>query len=677
MFPRVLMSAVLISCGLMSVMVRAAEPTHRTLIETKDISNLAVSPDGRTVAYRVEQASLARNSYDSIWYIQPVDGSQRPLVVADGGVPIRGVAGLSVTEPPVWSLDGQGIFFRALMDGRISVWWADRGGHQSRRLTPENADVLSFTLSPDGRYLRYQSGPDLALLAGAEAAEAEQGILIDQTTVPGQGLFRSAHVNERPTTQKQSGWAGRQSLLAVSEVRVLDLVTGTTDDPSVVSSVAEPTKRSAGLSVIVSGGGVAEVRRMGADPQLLDPPCQEVVYIRDGHEAAANWREGRTCEDGEIASLLPLRQASQIAFTVTSYREGLSQSLKVWDIKSGQIRTVRKGEGLLAGSRSPNTPCVAGEAALVCVSSAATAPPRLVAIDLTSGRETVLADPNADTRNAYGEAVLLNWSGASGRVYSGWYLKSPSPRSPLMIAYNSCPGFLRGAAGDEWPLAVFAAQGISALCINRPFGYPRDPKVRYGYGLDAVEGAIRHLSKRGDIDPHRVGMGGLSFGSEVVMWTLMKSDLIAAASVSSPMTSPLAYTLRSLQGDDYWRELKASWGLDAPEVSSDAWKVISPALNIDEITEPLLLQMPEQEYWGALEYYIPMRNQRAPTELYAFPFAPHNKVQPRQKLAVYARNLDWFRFWLADYEDPDPHKADQYARWRVLKARRAVPEPAQ
>jgi hypothetical protein len=31
------------------------------------------------------------------------------------------------------------------------------------------------------------------------------------------------------------------------------------------------------------------------------------------------------------------------------------------------------------------------------------------------------------------------------------------------------------------------------------------------------------------------------------------------------------------------------------------------------------------------------------------------------------RNLDWFRFWLQDYEDAVPEKEGQYARWRKLR----------
>jgi hypothetical protein len=30
-------------------------------------------------------------------------------------------------------------------------------------------------------------------------------------------------------------------------------------------------------------------------------------------------------------------------------------------------------------------------------------------------------------------------------------------------------------------------------------------------------------------------------------------------------------------------------------------------------------------------------------------------------------NVDWFRFWLQDYEDQNPAKQEQYRRWRALR----------
>ena len=84
--------------------------------------------------------------------------------------------------------------------------------------------------------------------------------------------------------------------------------------------------------------------------------------------------------------------------------------------------------------------------------------------------------------------------------------------------------------------------------------------------------------------------------------------------------------------------------------------------------------MPEQEYLYALDYAVPLlRAERA--DLYVFAHEPHQKFQPRHKLAVYERNLDWFRFWLMGAEDPDPAKASQYAYWRLMSARESGQEP--
>jgi hypothetical protein len=37
------------------------------------------------------------------------------------------------------------------------------------------------------------------------------------------------------------------------------------------------------------------------------------------------------------------------------------------------------------------------------------------------------------------------------------------------------------------------------------------------------------------------------------------------------------------------------------------------------------------------------------------------------RMASQGGSVDWFRFWLQGYEDPDPAKAGQYKRWRELR----------
>src|SRR3546814_19921879 len=89
---------------------------------------------------------------------------------------------------------------------------------------------------------------------------------------------------------------------------------------------------------------------------------------------------------------------------------------------------------------------------------------------------------------------------------------------------------------------------------------------------------------------------------------------------------------------DLFSGLKKLWQLGAPDETPERWKMFSPTLNLDRIKAPILMQMPEQEYIHALDYTIPLiRDHRA--DLYVFPHEPHQKFQPRHKLAAYERTL--------------------------------------
>lgn len=237
---------------------------------------------------------------------------------------------------------------------------------------------------------------------------------------------------------------------------------------------------------------------------------------------------------------------------------------------------------------------------------------------------------------------------------------------PLFVTYYSCPGFVRGGVGDEWPLIPLAQAGIAALCINQLPGYTVDAVERHGQGLSAVESAVDLLSAAGEIDRARVGMGGLSFGGAVTLWTVTESDLLAAASVANPVVSPTYYLISSMKGEGFRNDLRRMWGLGAIDETPERWQALSPAFKIERFRAPVLFQHSEQEYMYALDYVIPLvLEQRA--DLYVFPHEPHQKFQPRHKLAVYERNLDWFLFWLRGVEDDAFVKKTQYTHWRTMR----------
>jgi dipeptidyl aminopeptidase/acylaminoacyl peptidase len=351
------------------------------------------------------------------------------------------------------------------------------------------------------------------------------------------------------------------------------------------------------------------------------------------------------------------------------------QSLHLWNPATGRARLIVASEGFLSGGHDGQLPCAVTRAVALCVAASAISPPRLERIDLETGAETILYDPNAALRAVRMPRVeRLAWTTPEGDRFTGILLLPAgvgTGRLPLFINYYLCGGFLSGGVGEELPLLPLAASGMAVACINLPpANGVEDFLGRYPQGLRAVRTLVEALGRRGVIDPAKVGMAGLSFGSEVTMWTLFNSNLLAAAAIASSQIEPTYYWFNSVRGRSQPDVLRRFWELGAPDETPEAWRRRTAAANVASIRAPLLMQLPEQEARNVIELYARLSRSPTPTELYVFPDAAHIKVQPRQRLAAHERYLDWFRFWLQGFVDPDPAKADQYRRWIELRARR-------
>lgn len=662
--------------------VDAGTVSPRRLLEVADIASPVLSPDGTQVAFRVEQASVDRNVYESTWYVQDLDGPSLPHAVGEGGTPLRDYSGVSLPPIAVWSPDGRWIFYRAFLNGQVGVWRAAADGSGAESITRDAADVRSFLLSANGKDLEYSVGATREKVAEAEQAEYDQGIRIDETVPVGQVLFRSGFVGGRLATQRlMGGDIERGQLLAEVPVRWkrVNLITGATQSLENAPALP-PNSDIAGnlkpwkVARDAQSGRVALLRRFGTLEGLRDEPEVELSMLL--HRKS---RQPVICSDplcvGKAISDIQWRSGTdEVVFTVTDPAQGLAQSLFRWNVDTGVVRPVTYARGVLGGGgRYDPGECGLASSALVCVAAEADSPPRLERVDLETGKRTLLFEPNAALGRDMATATparLLRWKDANGQEFTGQFFAASGTQgapAPLFVSYYSCPGFVRGGLGDEWPMATLAEDGIAALCINHA-PVRLDAVERYDQGLSAVASAVDLLASTGEIDRAKVGMGGLSFGTETTLWTAMYSDLLAAASVSSSSISTSYYQLKSLAGNSFRTRLREYWQLGAPDETSERWHTISPAFNLDKIKVPILMQLPEQEYIHALDYTIPLLRQHR-ADLYVFPDEPHLKFQPRHKLAVYERNVDWFRFWLQGVEDPAYSKSTQYAHWRKIRAR--------
>jgi dipeptidyl aminopeptidase/acylaminoacyl peptidase len=666
--------------GVLGIASPAFAVSPRQLVEIADFGSPVVSPDGERVAFRVLRASIERNTYDSTWYIQRMDGASPPRRASDGGIPLRDSAGITLPATAVWSPDGRWIYYIACLDGRIDVWRASADGAAAERVTGDGADVRDFSLSADGRVLEYSVGPTREEVAAAEQEEYDRGIRIDRTTPLGQNLFRSGDVGGRLATQRLGLIFNRVALTAgvPDRWKAVDLASGRVRDlapserppaPPAAADLAEQVPHVWKLERDGKSGRIALLTRTG---EATDRPRTELAMLPSRSARRLLKCVAEACASKEISGVQWRPGTDEVVFTVTPYSQGFAQSIYRWNVDTGAVHPVATSSGLFGGEGrwGPGT-CGISPKALACVTATANRPPRLERVDLQTGARQVLFDPNKSMAQDLAgiRAQLLRWTDAEGRMFTGQFYparRTDGKPAPLFVTYYRCVGFVRGGSGDEWPLASMAEQGISTLCINAP-SFSANADERYEVGRSAVESAIRQLASEGRIDRGRVGMGGLSFGSEVTMWTLIHSDLITAASMASPTTSPMYYLLGSNIGEPFLSLLRKNWQLGAPDETPAQWRQISPTLNLAKLRAPILMQFPEQEYMHGLDYAIPlMRSDRA--DVYVFPNEPHNKFQPRHKLAAYVRNLDWFRFWLEGYEDPEPAKAEQYARWRSMRS---------
>lgn len=623
----------------------ASEVTPREIAEIADISGLTASPDGRWVVYRIERPSTLTNRIDVDWYIVAADGKSPPRALGRTGTAWWDDAGVVAPGEAKWSPDSKNIAVRALVDGRIALWSSPVDGSGFRPLASGEGDIEAFAFDKDGSLITSE-GPARDLIARTEEAEREAGILVDGNTDLAQPLFRGALINGRPASQRFSNdWFDRVPLLASAPRTIM---VRTPDGASRPASDAEQAL-------------------------IARPPHPALLLLSDlpprlGSALAAQGicktKTGCSADQSRLSWWLPLKDGRAV---VALHDADFHQRLQSWSPKSGKLAPLAAAEGQISGNQFYFSPCTAAGDAIFCVEAAAALPPRLVRIDAGGDRQLIDSpNPNPDRDGLLAETIVWQVSGSRA---SGVLIRPKIPgRLPLFITYYKCAGYLRGGVGNEWPLRALAAQGIAALCINAVPG--EGGQARYERGVAAVESVIDKLSERGLVDPGKVGMGGLSFGSEVAMRAALRPNLLKAISIASVQIEPAYYWFNARPGrETFTANLRKAYGVGAPDEDAKAWKKF-PAMNIDRIQAPVLMQMPEQEARLSIELQSKLATARM-GEMHIFPFAPHVKVEPRQKLAAYQRNLDWFRYWLKGEIDPDPAKVAQYLRWSKLGPRNA------
>ena len=300
----------------------------------------------------------------------------------------------------------------------------------------------------------------------------------------------------------------------------------------------------------------------------------------------------------------------------------------------------------------------------------------------SGSRKSLLLDLNPQFQELdFGREELIRWKATDGHeVEGGLYLPVdyvPGKRYPLVIQTH---GFHPDRFEIDGPYtSAFAAQplagrGIMVLQAEKPERsavldhLATEPEA--AWRVSAYEGAIDYLDGRGLIDRSRVGIMGFSRTCWYVKYALTHSAFhYAAASVADGFDMGyFAYV--SMANRAYPdNEMDQIMGASPVGEGLQTWFEHSPGFRIDRVPDSTPLRIVASYPLDVLaewEWFAMMKRLGKPVDMVVFLDGVHELEKPWNRLISQGGNVDWFDFWLNGREDPA--KADQYKRWRDLRA---------
>ncbi|MDP3737531.1 MAG: prolyl oligopeptidase family serine peptidase [Hyphomonadaceae bacterium] len=683
----------------------AHELSTRELVELRLISVLAVAPNQQFVVIRVEHQDTASTTTGLTWRVIDLRNGETTGLV-DGGDPLWNNNGGIAGEAPQWSPDSNWIYFRKLSGREMQIWRAQRDGTQVSQVTRDEADIVGFEIEGDGALIYAAAGATRREIKQAETAEYEHGVLMDPTVIKGFPISSSFPVNGRMATYRhlENAMSGRRgTLLGGQPLRVMLQIGGkapTRLGGEDARAFLVASQLSPGFS---AASGIAAVKPPTLDSGDLVASIEEVPALDGGggqwprSGKRPSWRsreEGATpptsCEDPVClqADLI------QIVGWRANYRELVLQTetlgvsrLAIWNIPTDVVRIVAEEQGVLGSAESGTVgACQLASDQAICIAAAASLPPRVVSIGLETGRVDSVFDPNPNVPvSSLGVSSKIALTDRYGNTTVGNVIlpRGPgaTPLRPLVITSYTCRGFLQGGSGRDVPEHVLASLGYAAVCVDlggsvvrRAPGFDMTPVTADLSALDFFQNAVDALSDARLVDPDRVALSGFSGSTTHTAYALTVSRKFTAAMVTTggsfdAVACYLTANYRSCEAR------ARQQGLSRPYDARDGILRDSPAWNAEKIRTPLLMQLPEAEYPGMMQLYGALQEYDRAVEMYVFADAYHYKNNPRQRLAVYDRNVEWINFWLKGIEPTGVDREAQAARWREMRDRQcALPQ---
>lgn len=403
----------------------------------------------------------------------------------------------------------------------------------------------------------------------------------------------------------------------------------------------------------------------------INIPCVAIVDLASMHPECIRALKRNLEEGTEVG----YEQIAQMTFA-HSRHDQVSLKIRALD---GDAEVTRLYDRLRSGAwilQKDETTASSFDHLAVEVRASFKEPPVLIASDRQTHQSRIVFDPNPQWKDiAAGVPELYKWRDSHGRAWEGILYRPlgfrPGTKYPLVIQNH---GFAqdRFVPSGGFPSAFIAEELASAgiMVLHVRDCSSSTTAVEGPCNVEGYDAAIATLAKDGSIDSSKVGIIGFSRTVFYVLETLTTCKChFAAASITDGITAGYMDYLLGV-GPNHMGANEGTAIMGAPPFGTglERWLRGSPDFNMDKITTPLRVVATRSgsllEMW---EPYALLEDMQKPVDLIVLNSDEHIITNPRIRFAAQTGNLDWFRFWLQGYTDPDPAKASQYRRWEHLR----------
>jgi dipeptidyl aminopeptidase/acylaminoacyl peptidase len=680
--------------------------TLRDIVESRQLREVRLSPDGKRVAFVLRAPSLRNNaSGDQLFVVSArLPTGPRKLIDEASISDIR------------WSADGRSISYLSSRTGSVQLWSVSLRGGRARlaldlppKATYHGFDsyepfgrgskpsgLLMYEWSPTGRLLAYTTTRRLSM--HELNARNERGVVYDDATMSFADLVTGTWIR-MPTQLRVFDTISRKDQLLTELSDDISAIAWSPDESRLALSYGAPPVQNESMVffnhdiaiVTLTDGHFAPVATSEADEVLpaWAPNAQSLAFVA----LLDNWNSSLKVLDLRRGSVVTVAfgaigyQVNQLGWGKTpgslvyeapdsgTVRRGKSTLYEV-QIATGAISQLALSKGHLSGCSLDRHASTAA-----CILQSLSDPPNPAIVDLESGAVHALADLHPEFREIeLGAVSELHWENSYGQETNGFLVKPvgyvQGRRYPTLIMLYGFEG--KFVTDAEWissyPVQAFARDGFAVLLMNYPRIRPWEgPNFRrgseaWGRGpLASIERGVELLVDLGISDSTRLGILGWSYGCFLTEFAITQTNLFRAASVGNGGDyNPGLYWLQGR------RTIRANYEhvMGGPPYGETLanWLAFSPAFNAHRAQSPILMEFNPLEGLAGLEMLAAFRRNDVPVEFVVYPGEGHILVQPKHRYHSMERNLDWFNFWLRDREDDGPSKQDQYARWRAMRA---------